>query len=190
MRRSKKNARPRRTSNMTRDEARRIAANIACRRCWSGRSFERLNCEPTDHCGGCPHIGRGHTEFLRSYCFGRSADCRGPNEPSREGAGFRRIGQAGPPHHLALPMPWVVSSDVFCRKRDRPPKTESLTRNQTGPFLCLTGRNGLPGRGTADQDFGHVSRSLRGPNYLMPSSPTRKVALSPHRFPRLCRFSD
>jgi hypothetical protein len=58
---------------MTRDEARRIAANIACRRCWSGRSFERLNCEPTDHCGGCPHIGRGHTEFLRSYCFGRFA---------------------------------------------------------------------------------------------------------------------
>ena len=39
---------------------------------------------------------------------------------------------------LLYPMPWVVSSDVFCRKRDRPPKTESVTRNQTGPFLCLT----------------------------------------------------
>ena len=42
---------------MTRDEARRIAINIA-----KLPAIERLSCEPTDHCGGCHHLGSGRRD--------------------------------------------------------------------------------------------------------------------------------
>ena len=50
------------------EPGRRAAANLMTKtkrgasRHWSGRSIEELNCEQTDHCSGCAHLGRGRLD--------------------------------------------------------------------------------------------------------------------------------
>ena len=126
----------------------------------------------------CPHVGRRHTKILTVILLSATQPIAVALTNQPRGASF-------PTHWPSWSAPSSCSIHAFGFFRDvfphnTPPKTESITRNRSVPFLCcpVERPSRTPDSGTR---FGRRQPLSEWTELISkPSSPTRKVALSPH----------